>query len=75
MEGRKYFKIKARRVPPYYPLNSDYLYEEHVYAFSEEGAERVFYNYYKKSFGNHYALEITEIPKSEFKGHHHTTIL
>ena len=71
---RKYFKIKARRIPPYYPINSDYIYEEHVYAFSKEGAENVFYKYHRDSYGHHHALEITEIPKSEFKGHHHSIL-
>lgn len=70
MANRKYFKIIATRIPPWYPINESYKFEEHVYAFSKEGAENTFYKRYRKCYGHHYIDSITEISKDEFKGHH-----
>ena len=70
MANRKYYKINATRVPPYSAINGSYPIEEHVYAYSEDGARNTFYKYHKNSYGSYVINAVHEISKDEFKGHH-----
>ena len=36
---KKYFRVKINRIPPYYPINAAYDFEEDVWAYSDKGAE------------------------------------
>ncbi len=65
---RKYFRVKVHRIPPYYPINTDYYFEEDVWAFSEEGVENKIKKKYKKCFGSHIIEKITEVSKADFRG-------
>ena len=38
-ENKKYFRVKINRIPPYYPINAAYDFEEDVWAYSDKGAE------------------------------------
>ncbi len=67
---RKYFRVTVHRIPPHYPINKDYTYEEDMYAFSEEGVWKYFQNYNKKIYGHNEPIKIQEITKDEFAGHH-----
>ena len=65
---RKYFRVLIRRVPPYYPVNVDYHFEEDVWAFSEDGAVNKIEKQYKNCYGKHIPEKVTEIEKSNFRG-------
>ena len=65
---RKYYRVTIRRIPPYYPVNGDYYYEEDVWAYSEEGATKKIYKQYKGCFGDHTVTKIVEVTKEEFRG-------
>lgn len=67
---RKYYRITAKRFPPYYPINEAYRMEEDVYAYSEIGAQNTFYRYHSKSYGSYLIQSTVEISKEEFRGHH-----
>ena len=65
---RKYYRVKVRRIPPYYPINEDYYFEEDVWAYSEEGAANKIIKQYKGCYGSHIPVEITEVLKEDFRG-------
>ena len=45
---KKYFRVKINRIPPYYPINAAYDFEEDVWAYSDKGAENKVKRQYKK---------------------------
>ena len=65
---RKYYRVTIKRVPPYYPINNCYEYEEDVFAFSKEGALNKIKEEYSKRYGKHIPKEINEITKDDFRG-------
>ena len=67
---RKYYRIKVKRIPPYSAVNGSYYLEEDVYAYSKEGAVRSVEKYHSKGYGSHIPVEVKEITKDEFRGHH-----
>ena len=67
---RKYYRVTVHRTPPYSSVNGSYDYEEDVYAYSEEGAIKSVEKYHSKGYGSNVPVEVIEITKEEFKGHH-----
>lgn len=67
---RKYYRVKVHRIPPYSVVNGSYYYEEDVYAYSKEGAERSVDRYHKNGYGSCIPVEVKEISKEEFRGNH-----
>ena len=65
---RIYYRLFVKRIPPHSYVNSAYMMEEDVYAFSRKGAENVFFNYHRNGYGDHIIYGFREIPKSEFRG-------
>lgn len=65
---RKYFRVKIHRIPPYYPINKNYFFEEDVWAYSEKGAAKKIKKEYKCFWGLYSVRKITEISKADFRG-------
>ena len=65
---RKYFRVKVHRIPPYYPINTDYYFEEDVWAYSREGAINKINKHYKGCYGEHLPVEVLEVSKADFRG-------
>lgn len=65
---RKYYRVKVHRIPPHYPINKDYFFEEDVWAYSGDGAANKINRQYKGCYGRHIPCEIVEISKDEFRG-------
>ena len=65
---RKYYRVKVKRIPPHYPINTSYYYEEDVWAYSKDGATNKINRTHKNSFGNHIPCEVVEISKEDFRG-------
>ena len=61
---KKYFRVKINRIPPYYPINAAYDFEEDVWAYSDKGAENKVKGQYKKCYGSH----VIEVSKADFRG-------
>lgn len=67
---RKYYRAIVCRIPPYSAINGKYYYEEDMYAYSSDGAQKSFDNYHKNGYGTNYMVKLTEISKENFRGHH-----
>ena len=67
-ENRKYFRVKINRIPPYYPINAAYDFEEDVWAYSDKGAENKVKGQYKKCYGSHVIEKVIEVSKADFRG-------
>ena len=65
---KKYFRVKINRIPPYYPINAAYDFEEDVWAYSDKGAENKVKRQYKKCYGSHVIEKVIEVPKADFRG-------
>mgnify|MGYP004559130141 CR=1 FL=1 len=65
---RKYYRVKVKCIPPYYPINTIYYYEEDVWAYSKDGAVNKIHRTHKNCFGSHIPCDITEISKENFRG-------
>ena len=53
-ENKKYFRVKINRIPPYYPINAAYDFEEDVRAYSDKVAENI--------------EKVIEVSKADFRG-------
>ena len=56
------------RIPPYYPINAAYDFEEDVWAYSDKGAENKVKGQYKKCYGSHVIEKVIEVSKADFRG-------
>lgn len=72
---RKYYRVKVHRIPPYSFVNSDYYYEEDVWAYSSEGALNKIAREHRGSYGKHIPIEVTEITKEDFRGDKETDLM
>ena len=65
---KKYFRVKINLIPPYYPINAAYDFEEDVWAYSDKGAENKVKGQYKKCYGSHVIEKVIEVSKADFRG-------